>query len=124
MPTLNSIFSFLEAVRPDSDPCWHIRRGRLLHHYESVWVFCDGNGQPKPIILDGEIECKTVDMRDKSHLMLCLVPKWWGISLKAIHDLNLKDEGFYDRLRDACLLLVSSKFPGRIFSRRGFQERE
>jgi len=120
MPTLNSIFPFLETVRPKSDPCWHIRRGRLLHHYESVWAVCNDKSQPNSIIFDDEAQFKTVEMCDKSHIMLCLVPKWWIISLRAIHDSSLKDTGFNEKLQESCLLLVSSRCPGYAFSHGEF----
>lgn len=117
MPTLNSIFPFLETVRPKSDPCWHIRRGRLLHHYESVWAICNEKNRPNSIIFDGEEQFETVEICNKSHVMLCLVPKWWMISLRAIYDPSSKDNtGFNNKLREACLLLVSSKCPGYLFS--------
>lgn len=106
MPTLNFIFPFLETVRPESDPCWHIRRGRLLHHYELVWVVCNDEYQPNSIIFDGEAQFKTVEICDKSHVILCLVPKWWIISLSVIHNSSSKDTGFSDKLWEACLLLV------------------
>lgn len=120
MPTLNSIFPFLETVRPKSDPCWHIRRGRLLHHYESVWAVCNDKNQPNSIIFGDEERFKTVDICDKTHIVLCLVPRWWIISLRANKDSRSKDTGFDDKLREACLLLVSSRCPGYVLSRGGF----
>jgi hypothetical protein len=42
MPPLNSVFPFLEAIRPDDDPTWHIRRGHLLDRYDSVWATYSG----------------------------------------------------------------------------------
>ncbi|KAL3474561.1 hypothetical protein BJX99DRAFT_248202 [Aspergillus californicus] len=105
MPTLNSIFPFLETVRPDSDPCWHIRRGRLLHHYKSVWAVCNEN-QLSSIIFDDEAQFKT---------------ERWIKSLRATHDSSSKDTGFdYKLLREACLLLVSSRCPGYVYSRGKF----
>jgi hypothetical protein len=65
MPTLNSIFPFLETVRPRCDPCWHIRRGQLLHHYVSVWAVCNDKNQSNSIIFD-EAQFKTVEICDKS----------------------------------------------------------
>lgn len=113
MPTLNSIFPFLETVRPKSDPCWHIRRGRLLHRYESVWALCNDKNPPNSIILDFEARFQTVEIWDKPHIVLFLVPRWWIIS-------RPKDTGFDNKLREACLLLVSSQCPGYVLSRGEF----
>ncbi|QQK44162.1 lipase/esterase [Penicillium digitatum] len=60
MPTLNSIFPFLEAICPNSDLCWHIRRGGSLCQYESVWaVFGEDKTQPQSITFSS--------MRQKRH---------------------------------------------------------
>jgi hypothetical protein len=115
MPTLNSIFPFLEAVCPNSDLCWHIRRGRLLHQYESVWaVFCDDEAHPQSITFDWEPQFGTVEKMKESRFILCLVPHSWGIgSLKF-------DFARLDKLRKVCACFVSSKLPGAILSRAEF----
>ncbi|KAE8152693.1 hypothetical protein BDV25DRAFT_150605 [Aspergillus avenaceus] len=119
MPTLSSVFPFLEEVRPESDPCWHIRRGRLLHHYEPLWaVFCSSKDQPVSIIFDFQSE--TVGMTDKSQFMICLVPKTWIVLLKATHDSALKKKELCDKLRQACSPLLSTNRPGYVIGRGEF----
>lgn len=110
MPTLNSIFPFLEAVRPESDPCWHIRRGRLLHQYEPVWAICYNRSQPDSIIFDDE----TVEICDTSQTILSLVPKSWNVSSRGIHEPNSKNTGFKQKLQEVCRLLVSPRCPGYV----------
>lgn len=52
MPSLNSVFPFLEAVCPPLDPTWHIRRGQHLGCYESVWLFSqESPDSPDPVTL-------------------------------------------------------------------------
>lgn len=122
MPTLNSIFPFLEEVRPECDPCWHIRRGRLLHHYEPVWAVAMGKRHLDPITFENEAQFETIVECDRSRILLCLVPKWWNISIRAIRDPDLKDtSGLVDKLRDACLRLVFSHgTPGFVIGHREF----
>ncbi|PLN80830.1 hypothetical protein BDW42DRAFT_185836 [Aspergillus taichungensis] len=123
MPTLSSIFPFLEAVCPRCDPCWHIRRGRLLHHYESVWAVCKGKKHPNPITFDNEAQFETMEICDRSRLMLCLVPKWWNISLRASDGLSSKDTtGLVYKLREACLLLFHHRSPGAVINHVEFLE--
>ncbi|KAJ0417515.1 hypothetical protein BJY00DRAFT_325499 [Aspergillus carlsbadensis] len=43
-PDVNSIFPFLESIRPLDDPTWHIRRSQQLPLYNSVWVFSAAKG--------------------------------------------------------------------------------
>lgn len=118
MPTLNSIFPFLEAVRPTSDPCWHIRRGRLLHQYKPVWAICNDKNQSNSIIFDDdEAQFRTVEICDTSQIMHCLVPKWWNVSSRAIHEPGSKDTGFEQKLQQACRLLVSSQCPEFVLGR-------
>ena len=91
-----------------------------MHYYESVWTVCSDKDQLDSIILENEAEFKTGEICDKSHIILCLVPKWWVVSLRAIHDSSSKDTGFNKKLREAFLLLVSSRSPGCVFSRSEF----
>lgn len=117
MPTLNSIFPFLEAVCPNSDLCWHIRRGRLLCHYESVWaVFCEDKAHPELLTFDCEPQFGRMEKMKDSRFILCLVPHSWGIA-------SLKTESDFaglDNLRKFCSSFVSAKSPGEIFSRAEF----
>jgi hypothetical protein len=117
MPTLNSIFPFLEAVCPNSDLCWHIRRGRLLYQYESVWaVSCDDKTNPQPITFGCEPQFGTIEKMEDSRFILCLVPHSWGIA-------SLETESDFaglDHLRRFCASFVTAKSPGAIFSRAEF----
>lgn len=115
MPTLNSIFPFLEAVCPKSDLCWHIRRGRLLHHYKSVWAV-SRDEETQPISFDCEREFRTIETTKDSRFMLCLVPNSWIISLKMNPDVS----GHYDRLQQFCSSLISAESPGVVIGRGEF----
>lgn len=116
MPTLNSIFPFLEALCPKSDLCWHIRRGRLLHHYKPVWVvFRDDEAQPQSITFDYEPQFGTIEATEDSRFILCLVPDSWTVSLKTELDSN----GLY-KLRKFCSHLISEKAPGAILEQATF----
>lgn len=119
MPTLNSIFPFLEAVRPESDPCWHIRRGRLLHHYRPIWaVFRHDSTQLTLVTFDYEPRFTEIGAMADSRFVLCLVPNLWHVP-------SWKDPGFagFERLRNLCSDLVSTKAPGKIFEQSDFWER-
>lgn len=37
MPSLVSVFSFLETILPEGFPTWHISRAQLLHQYYCAW---------------------------------------------------------------------------------------
>ncbi|CAG7931570.1 unnamed protein product [Penicillium olsonii] len=119
MPTLNSIFPFLEAICPNSDLCWHIRRGRLLCQYESVWaVFSEDKAQPQPITFGCEPQFEAIEELENSRFMLCLLPHSWDFG-------SLKTEVDFaglERLRDMCSSLLAAKRPGIIFSRAEFGE--
>lgn len=116
MPTLNSIFPFLEAVCPELDPCWHIRRGRLLRHFESIWaVFRDDKPQFQSITFDFEEEFGRLQAMKDSRFIVCLVPKSWIAALKAQPDL-----AGLCKLRKFCSCLISTKTPGAILKRGEF----
>lgn len=116
MPTLNSIFPFLEAVCPTSDPCWHIRRARLLRQYESVWaVFCDDITYPQSITFYCEPQFETIQKTKDTCFILCLVPQSWGIaSLSKFCFAGLNE------LRKYCSRFITAKSPGAILSRDEF----
>jgi hypothetical protein len=116
MPTLNSIFPFLEAVCPKSDLCWHIRRGRLLRHYKPVWVvFRDDEAHPQSITFDCEPRFGTIEAMGDSRFMLCLVPNQWFVSLK-----TKLDFAGLGKLRKFCSDLISAKAPGAIWEEATF----
>lgn len=116
MPTLNSIFPFLEAVCPNSDLCWHIRRGRLLRQYESVWaVFCDDMTYPQSITFDCEPQFETIEKMKDTCFIVCLVPHSWGITSVTKFDFAGLSE-----LRKYCDRFLTAKLPGAILSRDEF----
>lgn len=105
MPSVNSILPFLESIRPESNPTWHIRRCRLLDSYESIWaVPYDDANHSTSIILHGEPHFKE---EGSKYFLLCLVPKAWNISLGT-------GPGSNSRLRRFCSRLTSSKSLGSI----------
>ncbi|CAG7978308.1 unnamed protein product [Penicillium olsonii] len=116
MPTLNSIFPFLEAVCPSSDLCWHIRRGRLLHHYESVWaVFSDDKAHPELLTFDFEPQFESIEKLENTRFILCLLPHLWDSA-------SLKTESGLTSLRKICSSFVAAERPGIILSRAEFGE--
>ncbi len=116
MPSLNSVFPFLEAIRPKSDPTWHIRRGRLLNHYESVWASISSVNDCLSIALRGEPAFEALEPNCHCYL-LCLVPRTWNT------EFDSKDTKVHDKLRQAFSLLASSRSPGYIIKHREFFEK-
>ncbi|OJJ43962.1 hypothetical protein ASPZODRAFT_153945 [Penicilliopsis zonata CBS 506.65] len=109
MPSLSSAFPFLEAIRPADDPTWHIRRGRILNCYESVWAsFIPAGDPPASVMFHGEPGFENLGLK----YLLCLVPRAWDIGTSASSD--PKHAKIYDKLRQACSLLISSKIIGCI----------
>ncbi|KAB8239897.1 hypothetical protein BDV35DRAFT_375160 [Aspergillus flavus] len=122
MPTLNSVFPFLEKICPELDPGWHIRRGRLLHHYESAWaVFCGDVTNPASILFNSEVQLETVDLCDGSYYILCLIPRSWNLLWRTSGELISTDTELVDELRQACSLLLLSEHSGRILGRSDFE---
>ncbi|KAE8350403.1 hypothetical protein BDV28DRAFT_162986 [Aspergillus coremiiformis] len=123
MPTLNSVFPFLEKICPKSDLSWYIRRGRLLHHYKSIWaVSYNDVNRPASILFNHEVQFETVDLCDSSFFMLCLIPQSWNLSWRTNSEPISMNTELVDKLRQACLLLASSECWGRVFGRSDFQE--
>ncbi|CAG8139906.1 unnamed protein product [Penicillium salamii] len=116
MPTLNSIFPFLDDFCPKSDPSWHIRRGRLLHHYSSIWVAFRDETSPQAMTFDCEPQFGSVETMKDSRFMLCLIPNSWivtiGTRLAFLRSC---------KLREFCSLLISIKPLGLIFQRDEFR---
>lgn len=109
MPSLNSIFPFLEAGCPKSDFCWQIRRGQLLHHYEPFWaVYHSPKDQASSLSFSWEVQLESVEIYESTFFMLCLVPKSWIQTSGANCDSQSKVRGLGDKLRQACLHLGSS----------------
>lgn len=78
MPSLNSVFPFLENIRPKYDYTWHLRRGRLLDSYESVSMSCytaNGSGQTA-LHFVSDLEHTQNITGAKRRYLLCLVPEW------------------------------------------------
>ncbi|KAE8336622.1 hypothetical protein BDV24DRAFT_109529 [Aspergillus arachidicola] len=122
MPTLNSVFPFLEKVCPKSDPGWCIRRGRLLRYYESVWaVPCDNVDRPASILFNGDMQFETVELRDSPYYILCLIPRSWNLSWRTDYESTSTNRELGHKLRQACLLLVSFECSGYVFRRSDFE---
>lgn len=63
-------------------------------------------------MFDGEIQFEMTGKNDKSHFILCLVPKSWVVSLKTSPNSVLRDAELFDKLRQVCSLMLSGKSPG------------
>lgn len=113
MPSLNSVFPFLEAICPLDDPTWHIRRGRQLDCFESAWLFCQRSlDTPDSVTL---VSISHRLLTDAEHLteargcfLLCLIPRKWGV------------EGVHDQLLRVCTLLMLHSGSGHIISQVNF----
>lgn len=79
IPSVSSVFPFLEIICPQNDSTWHIRRGRQLDYYDPAWVFLEGNS----IMLVSISYRKLVDVdlleNESGCYLLGLVPKGWSI---------------------------------------------
>ncbi|KAE8408171.1 hypothetical protein BDV37DRAFT_279120 [Aspergillus pseudonomiae] len=80
MPSVNSVFPFLEGLCPTDDCTWHIRRGRLLESYTPIWVMSitDSSGQT---VMDFTFDRDFAQRREEAKVkyLLCLIPKKWGV---------------------------------------------
>ncbi|KAL2828939.1 hypothetical protein BDW59DRAFT_142548 [Aspergillus cavernicola] len=119
MPSMNSVFPFLESIRPETDLTWHIRRGRLLNCYESVWASFKAKDHSSSITFHGEPDFETLGP-DPRYYLLCLVPQGWNMLSLTTADSDSNDVGLYEKLRQACLLFVSSRLPGNIVKQQDF----
>ncbi|RAK96295.1 uncharacterized protein BO80DRAFT_497068 [Aspergillus ibericus CBS 121593] len=81
MPSVNSVFPFLEDISPKDDTTWHIRRGRLLESYESVWISSTTNdsGHTSTSIVSDLDFTENIAGANRRYF-LCLVPKVWGVA--------------------------------------------
>lgn len=107
MPSLNSVFPFLEAIRPEADLTWHIRRGRLLNCYESAWASFITMDHTASITFYDEPDFENLRSSQRYYL-LCLVPRAWN------------DAGLRDNLRQTCFRCGSLEVPGYIVKRPDF----
>ncbi|PYI01819.1 hypothetical protein BO78DRAFT_378263 [Aspergillus sclerotiicarbonarius CBS 121057] len=80
MPSVNSVFPFLEGIRPKDDYTWHIRRGRLLESYEPIWICSttDSSGQTTMSFVS-DTDCAQNTRGARCRYLLCLIPKEWGV---------------------------------------------
>lgn len=82
MPSLASVFPFLESIRSKEFQTWHISRAQLLHHYDCAWVLHSANTGPSCLTLvsigDGD-ECSDVERLDMdwNTYFLVLFPQFW-----------------------------------------------
>lgn len=114
MPSLASIFPFLEAIRPEDSPAWHIDRARLLHRYEAAWIIHYGQSSaenPMELIsLCGEllVDIDKLAMCRGCMFILLLIPRAWEV------------KGICDQLLETCARVVSSARPGKVIRRDEF----
>ena len=113
LPSLSSVFPFLEGVCPADDPTWHIRRSRSLDNYDSVWARCKRSKLPEPLTLVSisgilQIDAQQLEIDDRHYYFLCLVPKEWGT------------EGICAQISRFCSPLFGVKSDGRVIDRREF----
>ncbi|GAQ44987.1 uncharacterized protein AtWU_01741 [Aspergillus tubingensis] len=78
MPSINSVFPFLEGIRPDGDTTWHIRRARMLEAYTSIWLISrkDRSGKTAIEFLTEQSHPKDSE-EERIKYLLCLIPKTW-----------------------------------------------
>ncbi|KAL2808804.1 hypothetical protein BJX63DRAFT_16714 [Aspergillus granulosus] len=79
MPSVNSIFPFLESIRPSDDLTWHIRRSRQLPIYAPFWVFSTTNGgdQGEIVFVTDRHSSHGDGGEEKGSYLLCMVPQEW-----------------------------------------------
>lgn len=114
LPSLASIFPFLEGTCPKDSPTWHITRARLLQHYVSAWVlYTEDTDTPQKTLISfsGNL---LVDMDGlsigKGHtFFLLLLPRFWSM------------EGVHNKLMAACARVISSGKPGSVITKVGFE---
>ncbi|PWY86483.1 hypothetical protein BO94DRAFT_575555 [Aspergillus sclerotioniger CBS 115572] len=119
VPSLTSVFPFLEAIRPKSNPSWHISRARQLKSYKSLWAFqhthenqVNLTKQTLTIVsLWGEMLTDPDKLRtEQGCFFLLLVPHAWVID----------DVG--SKLLAACIRVSEGGSPGGIISRSDFED--
>lgn len=80
MPSLASIFPFLENIRPKEFQMWHISRAQLLHHYDCAWVLHSTSTGLSRLTLvsigDERFDVETLNM-DGNTYFLILFPQFW-----------------------------------------------
>ncbi|KAE8355339.1 hypothetical protein BDV28DRAFT_129142 [Aspergillus coremiiformis] len=110
MPSLASLFPFLESIRPKEHPTWHIIRARCLPRYTYAWAIQDMSNT-KLISLDGEsfVDMEKSDMHGET-CVLILFPRSWD-----------KNE-VRERLAVVCGQVKSSDETGIIISQSEFQK--
>ena len=81
MPSLASIFPFLESIRPKEIPTWHISRAQVLHHYDCAWVLQSENARQSDLTLISlgheHASTETPNM-DNGTYFLILFPRLWN----------------------------------------------
>ena len=82
MPSLASVFPFLESIHPKEFQTWHISRAQLLHHYDCAWVLHSVNTGPSRFTLvsfgDEHSDVERLDMNGKTYFLI-LFPLFWCI---------------------------------------------
>ncbi|PYI29829.1 hypothetical protein BP00DRAFT_223295 [Aspergillus indologenus CBS 114.80] len=110
-PSLASILPFLESIRPQDSPTWHLTRARLLRDYESAW-FLHTPGTDKQLKLLSGVECfksESDEMANEKSYLLLLIPRFWNL------------ENHWARLFTCAGLVVNQGF-GPIISKKEFEQ--
>lgn len=82
MPSLASIFPFLEGIRRPENPhsqTWHIRRAKMLQYYDCAWIVYSGQTTELSLIaLGGDVHFdeQNLDTEGK-YFFLILFPQSW-----------------------------------------------
>ncbi|KAJ0426396.1 hypothetical protein BJY00DRAFT_84645 [Aspergillus carlsbadensis] len=117
-PSLNSVFPFLEALRPEADPTWHIRQGRLLDCYDAVWASYRRRTKcPSSLKFYGEADLNN-DESGRHYFLLCLVPQEW--KMLSWKNPCSKDAGLRHNIRRICSPFISSQSAGCTVTREDF----
>ncbi|KAE8154649.1 hypothetical protein BDV25DRAFT_171823 [Aspergillus avenaceus] len=111
-PSLASIFPFLESIRPNHTPTWHIARARLLQVYDSVWFVHVPNSEQVHLVSFSGAQNPELDVDNTAQevsFLLLLVPRSW-------------DMQSHKRRLCTCAQLVANKECGSIILKEEFDE--
>lgn len=113
MPSLASIFPFLEAVHPETSSTWHISRARQLGDYVPAWIaFNQSNKEMSLISFTGTPSSDGLRLasEDGTAFILLLLPRTWVMP------------GIDDRMLAICDNLIASGWSGMIVDKAGFDQ--
>lgn len=109
MPSLASIFSFLEAICPTDSPTWHISRARLLEHYNAAWVQVERLNEkpslitfPDDLLLVHEVQI----VREYATFIFLLPPKYCDVKGSQPKLLAVFSELIHDSERPGTVVIM------------------